>query len=181
MRRSPQSNSQVRGKKSNNIRVPVIISACLLGFRCRYDGAHSLCPALMEFLPGIQGVPVCPEQLGGLPTPRPAANIIGGDGADVLRGKAKLINENGEDVTEAFLKGAQEAFRVAHLVGAQVYISKKKSPSCGLSTPYCDSPSKRGLGVTAAFFLDKGLKVWELDREDPFPTPEFLEILRNIG
>ena len=178
MRRSTQFNSPDK-KEFPEIRVPVLVSACLLGICCRYNGAHSLCPALVDFLPGIHGVPVCPEQLGGLPTPRPAANIIGGDGKDVLNGQARLLNRSNQDVTGAFLKGAEETYKIAQITGANLFITKKKSPSCGLTTPYCDKPEKNGMGVTAAFLLEKGLAIWELDQDDPFPDTKFLEMLKK--
>ena len=76
----------------------IMISACLLGIRCRYDGRHSICPDLVDFVASRQFTPFCPEQTGGLPTPRPAANIIGGDGRDILSGTARLVDNKGKDV-----------------------------------------------------------------------------------
>ena len=87
-------------------RTPIMISACLLGVNCRYDGDNSACYDLLNFLDHVIFIPFCPEQLGGLPTPRPPANIKGGNGYDVLSGKATLINAAGEDVTKAFRQGA---------------------------------------------------------------------------
>jgi len=158
----------------------VLISACLLGVQCRYDGGHALCKPLIDFLPEIHAVPFCPEQMGGLPTPRPPANIIGGDGADVLAGTAKCINHLDQDVTQAFIKGAKEAFRLAELMGARLAIGKDKSPSCGLATPYCESPKGIGMGVAAALLRQKGLMVWEIGQEGLFPTPDFIEILTTL-
>ena len=154
-------------------RHPILVSACLLGVRCRYDAGHSLCQGLVDLLPKICAVPVCPEQMGGLPTPRPAANIIGGHGPDVLSGKARCINLMGEDVTTSFVKGAEEALRLARLVGARIFIGKNKSPSCGRSTPYCEAPGGIGIGITACLLMREGLEVLELDQKDPFPLLEF--------
>lgn len=136
-----------------------MISACLLGIHCRYDGKHSLCPYLADFVNSILFIPFCPEQLGGLPTPRPPANMTGGDGRDILSGRANVVNVEGEDITDAFKKGAEESLKLARLTGATVAIMKDKSPSCGLRTPYCGKPSGFGIGVTAAFFESNRIKV----------------------
>ncbi len=158
---------------------PILVSACLLGIRCRYDAEHSLCQELVDFLPRVCIVPVCPEQMGGLPTPRPAVNIIGGHGPDVLSGKAKCVNQLNEDVTEAFVKGAQEALKLAQLTGARIFIGKDKSPSCGMRTPYCDVPEGTGTGVTVALLEKEGLEVLELRPQGPFPSPEFDEVIKK--
>ena len=154
-------------------RSPVLVSACLLGVRCRYDGGHSLCRGAAEFAGRAAVIPFCPEQLGGLPTPRPPANLFGGDGRDVLRGVARLRNTDGRDVTAAFEKGAREALKLARLTGARTAIMKDRSPSCGLRTPYCDRPEGHGIGVTAALFESNGIRVYESGTEDPFPPEGF--------
>lgn len=84
-----------------------MISACLLGIHCRYDGGHSLCPDLADFATSVSFIVFCPEQLGGLPTPRSPANISGGDGCDILSGGASVMNVIGEDVTDSYRKGAE--------------------------------------------------------------------------
>jgi len=152
-----------------------MISACLLGISCRYDSKHSLCPYLAGFVNSISFIPFCPEQLAGLPTPRPPANMTGGDGLDILSGRANVINVEGEDITDAFRKGAEESLKLARLTGATIAIMKDRSPSCGLQTPYCEKPSGFGIGVTAAFFESNRIKVFELGSSDAFPTPDFLK------
>ena len=159
---------------------PILVSACLLGIRCRYDGQHSLCQELVDCLSYSCLVPICPEQMGGLPTPRPPANIIGGHGPDVLRGKAKCVNRLNKDVTDAFVKGAEEALRVAMLTGARIFIGKDKSPSCGRQTPYCEVPEGKGMGVTVALLQKEGLEVLELRPESPFPLSEFEKVIEKI-
>ena len=154
-----------------------MISACLIGVNCRYDGGHSTCPDLLSYVADVSFIPFCPEQLGGLPTPRPAANIKGGDGRQVLEGKARLINSDGEDVTRAFVKGAEEAYALARLSGSRLAIMKDRSPSCGLATPYVDTPSGQGIGVTAALFISRGIRIFELGREDSFPDQDFIVLL----
>ena len=156
-----------------------MISACLLGIRCRYDGRHSICEGLLGFLASHPFIPFCPEQLGGLPTPRPPANMVGGAGHQILSGGAKVMNDQGKDVTRAFRKGAEEAVRVARLTKAFTAIMKDKSPSCGLHTAYCDGPPGLGMGVTAALFESHGIKMFELGSKDPFPTRKFLEFMEE--
>jgi uncharacterized protein YbbK (DUF523 family) len=155
---------------------PIVVSACLLGIRCGYDGKHALCTDLLEFTRSFLMIPVCPEQLGGLPTPRPAAWIEGGDGFDVLDGSARLINRAGRDVTDAFRNGAHAARSIARMANASVAVLKDRSPSCGLRTPHCEKPAGFGIGVTAALFQKHGINLLELKADEAFPTREFLEL-----
>jgi uncharacterized protein YbbK (DUF523 family) len=145
--------------------VPMLVSSCLLGVTCRYDGGHSLAEEIASKVDKMHLIPICPEQLGGLPTPRPPSNIVNGDGNDVLRGRARVINDRGEDVTDAFLKGAHQALALAKLTGAQKAFLKGKSPSCGLRTPYCERDTGYGIGVTAALLLREGIEVIEVNAE----------------
>ena len=170
-------NSQTENRLRNKT-TPVMISACLLGIPCRYDGQHSSCSDLINFLGSINFIPFCPEQMGGLPTPRSPADIKGGDGRDILSGIATLINADGKDVTEAFINGAHAALDLARLAGSFIAVMKDKSPSCGLQTPYCEKPSGLGIGVAAALFESSGIRIFELGSNDMFPTREFLELLK---
>ena len=111
-------------------------------------------------------IPVCPEQLGGLPTPRPPSNIVKGDGKAVLAGHARVINSLGHDVTGAFIKGAQETLRLARMTGSKKAILKDRSPSCGLATPYCETDKGHGLGVTAGLLLSAGIEIIEINPEE---------------
>jgi len=142
--------------------VPVLVSSCLLGVVCRYDGNHSLAQEIVQKARHMHVIPICPEQLGGLPTPRPPSLIVHGDGEGVLRGRARVINDRGEDVTREFLKGAHQALALARLMGARRAFLKAKSPSCGLRTPYCETDSGYGIGVTAALLLQNGIVVVEV-------------------
>ena len=102
----------------------VIVSACLAGLCTRYDGrvlANQECQAKLE---GITWIPVCPEQLGGLATPRCAADISGGSGSDVLNGTAAVICKDGTDVTEAFLQGAHQVLEIARRQNIETGISE---------------------------------------------------------
>ena len=114
----------------------ILISACLIGLNCRYDGKNSSEKFLIEEVRRGDALPVCPEQLGGLPTPRVPAEIVGGTGEDVLSGTAKVCTSDGRDVTLAFLRGAKETLYLAKLVNAQRIIFKQRSPSCGCGQIY---------------------------------------------
>jgi uncharacterized protein YbbK (DUF523 family) len=139
-----------------------IVSACLLGVNCNFEGKNWQNPALAEeFLEG-ELFPVCPEVLGGLPCPRDPSEIVGGTGEDVLDGKAKVVSINGVDVTAQFLKGAQETLAIAQAVGAKEAVLIEKSPSCGAGTIFDGTFSekfKSGDGVTAALLKRNGIKV----------------------
>ena len=154
-----------------------MISACLIGVNCRYDGGHSTCSDLLDFVANISFIPFCPEQLGGLPTPRFPTTIKGGDGRKVLDGKARLINSVGEDVTDAFIRGAREAYLLARLSGSRLAIMKDRSPSCGLVTPYAETPMGYGIGVTAALFISRSIRIFELGKDDSFPSRNFFTLL----
>jgi len=138
------------------------VSACFAGIHCRFDQRHQQVDEILELVKKGEAIPICPEQMGGLSTPRSPAEIVGGDGEDVLDGKAKVINREGKDVTEAFLQGAREALRIAQTVGAQKAILKERSPSCGSCMIYDGSFSgkkKPGIGVTAALLRRHGIEV----------------------
>ena len=145
---------------------PVLISSCLLGIDCRYDGTHSRCEQVIKQAHEIRWIPICPEQMGGLPTPRPPSNIVNGDGKGVLAGEARVINSLGEDVTDAFIKGGRECLKLAKITGAKKAILKNKSPACGLNTPYCETDTGHGLGVTAALLLSASIEVIEIGPEE---------------
>ncbi len=107
----------------------IAASACLLGYRCRYDGRASPNAALVERASRSDVLPICPEELGGLPTPRSPCRLQGGDGFDVLHGAARVLDHDGHDVTEAFLKGAFAALKKIREKDIQVCFLKDKSPS----------------------------------------------------
>jgi uncharacterized protein YbbK (DUF523 family) len=146
-----------------------VISACLVGCQCRYDGDDNLIERFSEMVERGEAIFVCPEQLGGLSTPRPPAQIVGGTGEDVLDGKAKVMTEDGVDVTVQFRKGAEQALKMAQLVGAKEAILKERSPSCGSTMIYDGTFSKGkrpGDGVTAALLKRHGIKVYS---EETYP------------
>ena len=137
---------------------PVIVSACLLGLDTRYDGASAFSALVAELLKGRAFIPVCPEQLGGLATPRPKAAIVSGSGTDVLCGKTRVMDESGADVTERFVKGAEAVLKVARMCGTTEAFLKDKSPSCGVSSIYNDAKLASGEGVTTALLRKNGIE-----------------------
>ncbi|MGI6553164.1 MAG: DUF523 domain-containing protein [Bacillota bacterium] len=139
------------------------VSACLLGVKCKYDGGDNELPQLKELLAQGKALPVCPEQLGGLTTPRDAAEICGGSGGDVLLGQARVLTRAGRDVTREFIRGAQEVVRLCEIAGVSWAILKENSPSCGVSFIYDGSFQGRrikGEGVTAALLRQKGIRIY---------------------
>lgn len=139
-----------------------LVSACLIGVNCNFEAKNCLNLQLFEEFALKDLFPVCPEVLGGLPVPRVPAEIQGGDGSDVLDGKAKVLNMDGVDVTSQFLKGADEVLRIAQTVGAKEAFLTEKSPSCGCGSIFDGSFKTKfiaGDGVTAALLKRNGIKV----------------------
>ncbi|MDR7866851.1 MAG: DUF523 domain-containing protein [Sporomusaceae bacterium] len=141
----------------------ILVSACLLGLSCRYDGGHNLCPALAA--PAAAGLclPFCPEQLGGLSTPRPAAEIVGGSGKDVLAGRARILGQGGVDLTPAFLLGVQQTLALVRAIPVAAAILKARSPSCGVGAIYDGSFTRtirEGHGVAAAALAELGIPLY---------------------
>ena len=141
---------------------PVLVSACLAGRACRYDGTGAYEDEVATLVAEGRAVLVCPEVDGGLGTPRPAAEIRGGDGSDVLAGRARVVTGEGIDVTEQYLKGARRALEAARRTGAKQAILKARSPSCGKGRVYDGTFSRTlqvGDGVTAALLRAEGIEV----------------------
>ncbi len=129
-----------------------LCSACLLGVNCRYDGRNALNKKVVELLEKETLIPVCPEQLGGLSTPREPAEIVG----------KRVITRSGRDVTENFMRGARETLKIAKLFGVKEAVLKQGSPSCGCGRIYDGTFSGRtvkGDGVTTALLKRHGIKV----------------------
>ena len=143
----------------------VLVSACLLGRTCRFDGRDKKTPSLLAALEkgAVEAVPFCPEEAGGLGTPRPAATLHGGGGHDVVEGRARVITEGGEDVTEAFLAGGRLAVDEARAHGCEAAYLKERSPSCGCGQVHTDHGVARGCGVTAALLQRAGIATISVD------------------
>lgn len=142
----------------------VLVSRCLLGHPVRYDGGASGPHApLARWQAEGRVVALCPEVAGGLPTPRPPAEIPGGQGVDVLAGHVPVVDVTGADVTDAFVAGAEVALQLVRLHGIKVAILKANSPSCGNLETYDGSFSGvrlPGEGVTAALLRREGVQVF---------------------
>lgn len=142
----------------------ILVSRCLLGHRVRYDGgASGPFDQLQQWLDEGRVVPLCPEVAGGLPTPRAAAEIPGGQGGHVLDGLAAVITTEGEDVSAQFLSGANQALELVRAHGIQIAVLKANSPSCGNLLTYDGTFSGvkvSGEGVTSALLKRHGVKVF---------------------
>ena len=130
----------------------VLVSACLMGFRCRYDGGAQRLDCLDALRERHVLVPVCPEVMGGLPTPREPSEIRSG----------RVVTRDGRDVTEAFARGAREAEKIALACGCRCALLKERSPSCGLGRVYDGTFTgtlMRGDGLCARLLSQRGLRV----------------------
>ncbi len=137
----------------------LLISACLLGTPCRYDGKGFVPDRLLPKLSGLELVPVCPEQLGGLPTPRSPSERRGN----------QVVSRDGADRTAAFTSGATQALNTAVREGCRCALLKERSPSCGSRFIYDGSFSGRvipGEGVTAALLRERGIAVFSEEQTD---------------
>ena len=131
----------------------LLVSACLLGMHCRYDGGGKLCPEILALGEKHQLLPLCPELMGGLPIPRPPAERQG----------ERIVDRLGRDVTGEFQQGAQQVLRLARLWGAEAAVLKERSPSCGKDEIYDGSFQGRlvpGQGILARYLREAGLPVY---------------------
>lgn len=142
----------------------ILVSRCLLGHKVRYDGgAHGPYDLLQRWLAEGRVIALCPEVAGGLPTPRPAAEIRGGQGAQVLDGQLPVLTRDGADVTAAFVSGAEQALALVRRHGIRIALLKARSPSCGNLENYDGSFSGvrvPGEGVTVALLRRAGVRVF---------------------
>ncbi|WP_368670907.1 DUF523 domain-containing protein [Myxococcus sp. AM010] len=138
----------------------VLVSACLLGEACRYDGRCQRSERVLAALADKDVVPVCPEVASGLPVPRPPVDLRGGTGVDVWAGRATAVERaEGIDRTEAFQRGARLALDAARRFGATVALLKEKSPSCGSQRVYESGQLRSGEGITTALLRADGITV----------------------
>ena len=129
-----------------------LVSSCLIGLCTRYDGQTKPDDACINSLQNATWIPVCPEQLGGLSTPREAAEISDGDGEQVLEGKARVLTPTGSDLTAQFIRGAEEVLKIARSQKITAVFLKSKSPSCAVNGT---------TGVTAALLRQHGFTLRE--------------------
>ncbi len=148
---------------------PILVSSCLLGLKTRYDGTDNFCQAVIDYIETNQltPIPICPEQLAGLSTPRPKCWFNHGDGATVLSGNGILIDENGQNLTTVFLHGAEECLKIAKITHCKMAILQQRSPSCGSQKIYLNEELVEGVGITTAILRKNGLNVFS---DDNLPT-----------
>lgn len=131
----------------------ILVSACLIGENCKYDGGNNYCAAVVDFLADKPYISICPEVCGGLATPRTPVEIING----------VVIDKHGKDKSAAFASGAEEAALICNSLNIKLAILKEFSPSCGVSYVYDGSFSGRkisGSGITATLLRKNGVTVW---------------------
>ncbi len=137
----------------------VLVSACLIGVPCRFDGKDALSKKLLQALiKTYHIVPICPEELGGLPTPRPRA-MLTGSSEDFLKGLATITDANNKDLKIEFLKGAKESLTIAREQGIKKAYLKDKSPSCGVENIYIQGELRSGTGITANILKNSGIEL----------------------
>lgn len=134
------------------MKTPILVSACLLGTPCRYDGKSKPCPAVLALQDRYDWIPVCPEEAGGLPTPRLPSERQGN----------RVCMKNGRDVTQNYQNGAIAALQIAQAHGCAIAVLKEKSPSCGCGKIYDGTFTNtliNGDGITAALLKQHGIRV----------------------
>lgn len=143
-----------------------LVSACLAGIPCRYDGQAKGREDIIALVKAGEARTFCPETLGGLRIPRVPSEIVGGDGTDVLDGRARVMSREGADLTSEFILGAQAVLELCRRLGASEVLLKAKSPSCGIGRIYDGSFTGKirpGDGVTAALLKRNNINVVEIE------------------
>lgn len=141
----------------------MVVSACLVGVNCKYNGKNNDDEKVKEYLKDKKYIIICPEQLGGLTTPRNPSEIEKIDGHEVLQGKSKVITCENIDVTENFINGAKESLKIAKMFNCKKALLKEGSPSCGCNFIYDGTFSGKkipGKGVTATLFNENNIEVF---------------------
>lgn len=135
-----------------------LVSACLAGVNCRYNGSNSVNETVHQLVKQGKAIPICPEQLAGLPTPRACCEII----ID-KNGNEKVISKTGQDYTKEYIEGSQKTLEIAKIIGVEKAILQSRSPSCGYCSIYDGTFSgkfKKGHGFTAKLLTENGIKVY---------------------
>lgn len=136
----------------------ILVSSCLAGINCKYNGKNNLHPFFENLVNSGKAVPICPEQLGGLTTPRIPAEIVKDN-----TGNLRVITKTGTDVTKEYILGAERALAAAKALGITTAVLQSRSPSCGCGAVYDGTFSKNliiGNGITAELFMKNGIKVF---------------------
>ena len=139
----------------------ILVSACLAGDNCKYNGGNNLNQKMMDFLQTHEMIKVCPEVLGELPVPRPSAEIVDG----------KVMNTEGKNVTKEFTLGVQKAFEIVQKENPDLIILQSRSPSCGIKQIYDGTFSGNkipGQGLFAKLCIKAGYKVLDIEDIDDY-------------
>lgn len=146
-----------------------LVSSCLLGLSTRYDGTGSYNQDVIDYLKrqDLTPIPICPEQLAGLPTPRPKCWFSSGDGCTVLDGSGVICDEANNNMTKFFINAAVESCKVAELTNSKLAILKQRSPSCGSRQVHQNGQLITGMGVAAAKLKKAGIRVLSEEDLDP--------------
>lgn len=155
--------AQRRTKTKTKKRVRFVVSACLIGKHCFFDGRAGCNQQVKELYAKGEAIALCPEELGGLKTPRPPAEIVGGTGNDVLAGRAFAFNKEGKDVSINYIRGSRAFLQLASDYGISQAILKARSPCCGKGMIYDGTFThslRNGSGVTASLLLKNGFEVF---------------------
>ena len=138
----------------------ILISACLIGMNCKYDGGNNYQKIALDLVKSGKAIPICPEQLGGLATPRNPSEIKNIDG------KKYVFNNKNEDVTNQFVKGAMEVLKLAKELNVKKVILQSRSPSCGVGKIYSgnfDGKLVDGNGILAQMLIDNNIEVIDIE------------------
>ena len=138
----------------------ILISACLVGINCKYNGGNNLNEKALELVKNGEAIPICPEQLGGLSTPRNPSEIR------IINNKRCVINNKNEDVTNQFVRGAEEVLKLAKELNVEKVILQSRSPSCGVGKIYSGNFDKQlidGNGILAQMLIDNGIEVVDIE------------------
>lgn len=141
----------------------ILVSSCLMGLDTRYDGKANTSELLVRYSGEGKFIPICPEQFGGLSTPREPSEIVQGSGLDVLQGDCRVINKNNMDVTLNFVAGAQQVLRIIRMIPVSAAILKERSPSCGVYEIYDGTflhSIRKGQGVTSSLLRKQGIPLY---------------------
>jgi len=144
----------------------IIVSACLSGVNCRYDGGHRENRVIRRLVSERKAIPLCPETAGGRPVPREPVEICGGTGVDVIAGKARIKDRAGNDFTDEIIQGVEEILKTIERMGVTAVILKTKSPACGCGSIYDGTFSGtmiKGNGILTDALKARGINVYTED------------------
>lgn len=163
MNRSVIMAARVSKVALQNSSYEFLVSACLAGINCTHKGKNNLRKSIKKLMDKGLALPVCPETMGSLPTPRENSEIVGGDGGDVLCKRARVVTRSGKNISKKMIAGAKKALGLAKKYKIQKAILKSKSPACGFGQIHDGTfrnVLKRGDGVLSALLRQNGIRIY---------------------